>query len=127
MPMGALNSAPVFVAMMLELQGKWNLLAEQRKIKNCGSSVIVDDVLVFVRDKDELLRYFKCILEILMHYKATINLRKCKWFQDKCEFVGFDVCAGGNRPAHSKFTAFEKLGPPQTWSDIRVLIGVFGV
>jgi hypothetical protein len=126
MPMGMLNSTPVFVAMMLELQGKWNRLTEQCAIKDCGSSVIVDDVLVFGRTKDEYLRYFKCILEVLMHYQATINLRKCKWFQDKCEFVGVDVCSGGNRPAPSKFAAFEKLGPPQTWSGIRMLIGVFG-
>ena len=124
--MGVLNSAPVFVAMMLELQRKWDELAEQREIKDFGSSVIVDNVLVFGRTKDELLRYFKCILEVLMYYRETINLRKCKWFQDKCEFVGVDVCAGGNRPAHSKFAAFEKLGPPQSWSDIRMLIGMCG-
>ena len=59
MPMGALKSAPVFVTMMLEFQGKWNKLAEQRVIKNCGSSVIVDNVLVFVCAKEELLWYFK--------------------------------------------------------------------
>ena len=110
----ALNSAPVFVAMVMELQGKWNRLAEQQAMKDCGCSVIVNDVHVSGRVKDKLLRYFKCIMEIFMHYRATINLRKCKWFQDKCKFVRVDVCAGGNRPAHSKFSTFDKLGPPQT-------------
>ena len=76
MPMGALNSAPVFVAMMLELQGRWNKLAAERGIVACGSKVIVDDVLVFGRVKIDLLAYFRCVLEVLTHYRATINLCK---------------------------------------------------
>ena len=55
MPMGALNSAPVFVAMILELQGRWNKLAVERGVTACGSKVIVDNVLVFGREKNNLL------------------------------------------------------------------------
>ena len=124
--MGALNSASTFVAMMMELQREWEALAAERGIKDCGSKVIVDDVLVYGRDQEQLLNYFQAVLDILKHYRATINLKKCKWFQDRCEFVGVDVGAKGNSPAHSKFDAFEKLGRPRTWSDIRMLIGVFG-
>ena len=32
-PMGALNAAPTFVAMMMKLQMKWDTLAKDREIK----------------------------------------------------------------------------------------------
>eukprot|EP00957_Ditylum_brightwellii_P168914 12856962-Ditylum_brightwellii.AAC.1 len=37
-----------------------------------------------------------------------------------------DVGQGGNRPARSKTAAFEKLQRPKTWTDLRMLVGVFG-
>lgn len=126
MPMGALNSAPTFIAMMMHLQARWEKLAAERGILGCGSKVIVDDVLIYGRKKDQLLQYFRSVLNVLKHYRATINLRKCKWFHSWCEFVGVDVGARGNSPARSKFTAFEKLGQPHTWADLRMLAGVFG-
>ena len=110
----------------MELQRQWQSLAEDRGIVDCGSKVIVDDVLVYGRDQEQLLKYFEAVLDILKHCRATINLKKCKWFQDNCEFVGVDVGAKGNNPSRSKFEAFEKLERLQTWSDLRMLIGVFG-
>ena len=101
---GALNSASTFVAMMMELQKEWETLALERGIKDCGSKVIVDDVLVYGRDQEQLLKYFQAVLDILKHYRATINLKKCKWFQDRCEFVGVDVGAKGNIPASSTYS-----------------------
>ena len=47
MPMGALNSASTVVAMMMELQRQWQALMEDRGIVDCGSKVIVDNVLVY--------------------------------------------------------------------------------
>ena len=80
MPMGALNSAPIFVAMMLTLQRKWDRLVDEQGIEKCGSKVIVDNVLVFGRDPDSLLWYFRVVLEVLKHHCTTVKLQKCKWF-----------------------------------------------
>ena len=82
MPMGALNSAPIFVAMMLTLRQKWDHLADKQGIVKCRSKVIVDDMLVYGRDPDSLLRYFKVVLEVLKHHRATVKLQKCKWVRD---------------------------------------------
>ena len=80
MPMGALNLVPIFMAMMLTLRWKWDHLADEQGIKKCGSKVIVDDVLVYGRDPDSLLWYFRVVLEVLKHHHATVKLQKCKWF-----------------------------------------------
>eukprot|EP00957_Ditylum_brightwellii_P146960 11188725-Ditylum_brightwellii.AAC.1 len=64
--------------MMVQLQKKWNKLAAKRGIKHCASKVIVNDVLVYGREKQELLGYFRAVLDVLKHHRATVNLRKCK-------------------------------------------------
>lgn len=46
--------------------------------------------------------------------------------RDRCEFVGVDLVAGGNKPAESKSAAFAALGHPNTFGDLRMLIGFFG-
>jgi hypothetical protein len=99
MPMGALNSAATFVAMMTKLQHKWDRLAKERGISGAGSKVIVDDVLLYGDTAETLMAYVRCFLEVLREHRATINLKKCKWFRDRCEFVGMDITPDGNRPA----------------------------
>eukprot|EP00957_Ditylum_brightwellii_P019471 1469048-Ditylum_brightwellii.AAC.1 len=51
------------------------------------------------REQQELQGYFRAVLDVLKHHRATVNLWKCKWFHDQCEFVGMDVRQGGNRLA----------------------------
>ena len=67
MPMGALKSASIFMAIMMELQKQREGLAADRGIVGCGSKVTIGDVLSMAatRDKDQLLRYFEAVLDIL--------------------------------------------------------------
>ena len=145
MPMGALNSSSIFVAMAADLKAAWDELAASRNIdtskvntalrgqdaphdlhESYGSDVIVDDILLYAEDVDILMAYFECALEILQHHRVTVKLKKCKFLHPIIEFVGVDITPNGNSPARSKFPAFEKLPPPETWADLRILIGMFG-
>ena len=72
------------------------------------------------------MAYFRCFLTVLLEHHATINLKKCKWFHRRCEFVGIDITPEGNRPAESKYHAFEAIQRPQTWHDLRMIFGFFG-
>ena len=145
MPMGALNSSSIFVAMASDLKDAWDELAASRNIdtskvntalrgqdaphglhESYGSEVIVDDILLYAEDVDILMAYFECALEILQHHRVTVKLKKCKFLHPIIEFVGVDITPNGNSPARSKFPAFEKLPPPETWADLRILIGMFG-
>jgi len=110
--MGALNSASTFVAMMAKLQKQWDTLAMERGLTGIGSKVIVnDDVLLYGSTPNHC---------------ATINLKKCKFFHDKCEFVGVDVVTEGNKLAESKYAAFRRLEQPNTFGDLQMLIRLFG-
>ena len=126
MPMGATNAHPVFVALVAKFKQEWDALAKKQKLTNYCSQVIVDDIMISAKDERTLIEYFKCILQILQHYRCTAKLKKCRFFPAVAEFVGLDVHPEGNSPAKAKFEAFRKLGPPKTFTDLNMLIGCFG-
>ena len=145
MPMGALNSTPTFVAMMTDFQAEWDQLARDRGIDTkkvrllrtgsatpkdltqaYGSEVIVNDMLWYAEDIDTLFKYFQCALDVLLQYRVTIRLKKCQWLPPTIKFVGIQLGPNGNSPAQSKFPAFAKLPPPETFGDLQILIGMFG-
>jgi hypothetical protein len=140
MPMGSLNAMSIFVAMMSNLQSKWN---EEAKIAGLhgsygsdinnpnnkddyGSTVIADDVALYAAQPDTLLKYFRIVLNVLQHHRVTIKLKKCNFLSPTIEFVGINVGPNGNSPATSKFEALRNLPPPTTWSELRRAIGFLG-
>ena len=127
MPMGGLNAAPACVAMMTKLHMEWDTLAKVHGMKNFASKIIVDDVLLYVGIAKHLIAYFRTVLDVLKQHFATLKKKKYKWFQNRCEFLGMDVAAGGTQPAQSKNEAFEKLERPNTREYLRMLIGTFRV
>ena len=110
MPMGALPSSSIFVAMAADLKKAWDELAASRNIdtskvntalrgqhiplqmhESYGSEVIVDDILLYFEDVDILMAYFECALEVLQHHRVTVKLKKCKFLHPIMEFVGVDI------------------------------------
>ena len=96
MPMGDLNADQIFVAMTTKLKMEWDTLSKQQSLKNISSKII----------SEQLLAFFRTVLEILKHHRATLKLKKCKRFQDMCKFLGMDLAAGETKPAQSKNEAF---------------------
>ena len=121
MPMGALNTAPIFVAMTTKLKMEWETLAKELG-KKCCIRIIVDDVLLYERTDEQLLDYFSTVLGVLKHHCNTLKLKNCKCFQDGCNFVGMDMEAGGTQPAQSQNKVASKLEQPNTWGDLCMLI-----
>ena len=114
-PMGALSTSSTSLAMMMKLQMDWDTLSEELVFKNVPSKIIVDDVLLYGRISGQLLAYFRKVLDFLKHHRATLKLKKFKWFQDRCKFVGMDMAAGVTQPVQSKNNAFVKLDQPNIW------------
>ena len=144
MPMGFLNSHAIFVAMMAVLKDEWTKEARKQGLdtsqcgdalhgesnvpgnEDYGSQVIVDDVLLYATNTEILFKYFEIVLSVLQHHSATIKLKKCRFLESTLQFVGVDIGPDGNSPAASKFAAFRELPIPNTWTDLRMLIGMFG-
>ena len=73
-----------------------------------------------------MLLYFPVCLEVLKHYRATLKLKKTQFLPQSPEFVGITLGSDWNSPALSKYEAFRKIPRPETWSDLSMLIGMFG-
>ena len=114
MPMGDLNADPEFVAMTMKLHMEWGTLAKERGLKMVASKIIFGDVLLYRCTSRQLLDYFRTVLDVLKHHRATLKLKKCKLFQYMCKFVGMNVEAGGTQPAQSQNGAFANLEQPNT-------------
>ncbi len=67
MPIAAENAVPMFAAMILVLQYKWDAKAWLWRIEDSGSKVVVDDIMLHVLLVTILLQYFWCVLEVLHH------------------------------------------------------------
>ena len=126
MPMGATNAHPVFVALVAKFKEEWDANAKKLGLQDFQSQVIVDDIMLSARESQTLIKYFECVLKVLLHYRCTAKLKKCRFLPSIAEFVGLDVHPEGNAPTRSKNEAFRKLGKPDTFTDLNMLIGCFG-
>jgi len=91
-----------------------------------GSAIIIDDVMLFAKNVIALLAYFISMLMTLQHHRVAINLKKTRFLPTRAEFLGVDVMKNGNSPAKSKYGALLKLERPKLFTDLRMLIGLFG-
>ena len=88
--------------MMMKLQIKWDTLSKEHGLINVSSKIIVDGVLLYGSTSRQLIAYFRTVLDVLKNHRAALKLKRCKWFQARCNFLGMDVAAGGTQPAYSK-------------------------
>ena len=64
-------------------------------MKSVAATIIADDVLLYGHTDKQLLYFFRTFPDVLKYHRATLKLKKCKWFQNRCKFLGMDVAAGG--------------------------------
>ena len=81
MPMGALNAAPTFLAMLMKLQMQCNKLAKERALENFASNIFFDDVLLYVHTSKKILEYFRTVMDILKHHHVTLKLKVANGFK----------------------------------------------
>ena len=73
--MGDHNVAPTFIAITMKLQMEWDTLYTDRGLKNVVSKIIYDNVLLYGRTSEQLIDYFRAVLDVLKHHRATLKLK----------------------------------------------------
>ena len=129
MPFGPVNCPSVFIALIHDLDSTWKALAAKRNIQiddDTNSKIIVDDIFSWAYQFQTALRYLECQLQVCQSQNLSLNLKKCHFFPKRVEFVGFDVCKDGNRPAQSKYDLLKSWPMPTTIQDIASFVG-FGI
>jgi thiaminase len=86
MPMGLTNALATFQSYINNtLQGYVNDFC----------IVYLDNILIYLRSKEEHIQHLKKIIEHLYQSELYANPKKCSFFQDEIKFLGYLVNANG--------------------------------
>ena len=105
MPFGPVNGPIIFIVFIHDLDSTWKELACSRGIvldAKASTKIIIDDNFSWARTFDKFITYLNCQLQVWISQNVSLSLKKSFFSPKQMEFVGHDVCLGGNRPTQSK-------------------------
>ncbi len=114
LPFGISLATDVYQLKMMELFG-----AVQ------GVEVIIDDILVHGKNREEHDNRLKRVLDTIKQIGLQLNKEKCKFRQPEVSYFGHLVGKEGIKPQPDKTTAIASLSPPNDVKELRTVIGMF--
>ena len=116
MPFGLHNALSTFQRLMdVVLQGT-------SKFTRCS----IHDISIFSQSWTDHLVHLREVLSKLERAGLTLQLKKCTFGSDYCEFLGYQVGASKITPQNAKAEALANYQQPQTKTDIRSFLGLAG-
>ena len=87
--------------------------------------VYLDDILIFSRNEAEHRQHLELVMERLRQSELYANPKKCSFYRQEVEFLGYLVNAEGVRmdPKRIETIVEWKKHPPKTYRDIQVFLG----
>ena len=86
--------------------------------------IYIDDLLIASKDEEEHEIHIKIVLEKLAQYGILVNLEKCKFFQDKLEYLGHQITSTGIAPLPEKVEAIRSFPEPESQNQLRRFLGM---
>ena len=83
-----------------------------------------DDLLVTANDDESHLQNLEKVLTKLEEAGLTVELSQCAFFQDKVEYLGFEISKHGLSKLDDKIKAICLAPPPQNVSELRSFLGM---
>ena len=112
-PMGASGSVYAFWTLMSAVtHGLQNTLC------------YLDDLITGSGTPEEHLEHLEKLFDRMIMHKLTLGLPKCSFFQERVDFLGFEVTAKGMRPGEPKIEVLQKMTPPATMRELRGFVGL---
>ena len=88
--------------------------------------VYLNDILVFLQTLEDHIRHIRTVLQKMRDAKLFAHLHKCSFFQEKVEYLGFDVLRDGVQPSPKKVRTVNEWPQPQSVKDVRSFLGLVG-
>ena len=82
-----------------------------------------DDVLIFSKDPEEHLRHIETIFKRIRQHGLKLKLKKCTFFKEETDYLGFVISKDGIKPDSKKVEAIRDLPEPKSVREIRGFIG----
>ena len=85
----------------------------------------VDDIAVYSNEFERHLVELEQFLQVIKNSGFTLNLKKCRFAQNQCKFVGHIIGSGERKPDPEKVATVRHMKVPETKKQLRRLIGFF--
>ena len=135
MPFGPKNAPACYTVLMYIMRLEWEALFAEKfpeltdhtvdvHLIQHGDKQIVDDILLYSNCETVLLCLFECICAVFVKYRLSFNPKKCEFFLERIEWIGFDLRLRGNSPASSKYERIDKWPQPKLAESLISFIGL---
>jgi len=84
----------------------------------------LDDLLVYARNHTEMLERLRSVLSKLSDGGMKLRLEKCRFFQQKVNYLGHVISATGVQPDPSKIEAVQQIPIPKTVKQLKSFLGL---
>ncbi len=85
---------------------------------------VVDDILVYGQNNQELLNSVREVLERCREHKITLNAKKFQFGLEEINYVGYKVSSDGVRADESKLSAIANFPQPTNLVELRSFMGM---
>ena len=86
--------------------------------------VYIDDVLIMSETFEEHIELVEKVISTLSSYGVKVKITKCKWFEDKVEFLGHIVSKDGLAKPHHYLEKVDTFPRPETVRELRTFLGL---
>jgi transposase InsO family protein len=85
--------------------------------------VYLDDILIYSKDRASHVRDVSVVLERLQQFGLYANLKKCKFFTQEVDFLGFIVGTDGVKMDPRRVESITQWPLPRNYTDVQVFLG----
>lgn len=114
-PFGLSNSPAVFQRIINKMLGE---------LRHEEVLAYIDDLLIPSSSEAEGLRLLEMVLDLVEKAGVKLKLSKCLFLQDRIEYLGHEVSAGGIQPGRRKIQAVREFPVPQNVHQVRQFMGL---
>ncbi|KAE8217688.1 hypothetical protein CF319_g8282 [Tilletia indica] len=117
MPFGLTNAPAAFQSFIQHVLRRW---------LDTHVVVYLDDILLFSRSEEEHTELLRDVFQALSDAGLFANPKKCEFFVQQTEFLGFILSTTGLAPDPSKLDTIRAWPTPRSVTDVRAFLGHAG-
>ena len=114
-PFGLTNAPAIFQRMINSIT---------KKIKPEIALAYMDDIIIPSRTFEEGIERLKILLTSFREAGLTLNIKKCKFFMENIDYLGYEISKNGIKPSNIKIIAVKNFKKPENVHEIRQFLGL---